>query len=110
MTSSVTFRTFIIGQGTLPIQCAELLSQKGHVVCGIITSDEFLSNWAKERRIPTIKPTENLIEFFGEAPFDFLFSIVNEHRSDLLLCATCIKSFEIDSSERHLRSIPLGPL
>ncbi|MGK7878447.1 MAG: amino acid adenylation domain-containing protein [Xenococcaceae cyanobacterium] len=71
------FSCFLIGEGTLPIQCVELLLEQGHQIFGIISFDEEISNWAKEKGIPYIQPTDNLREFLSQKSFDYLFSIVN---------------------------------
>lgn len=68
---------FIIGEGTLPIQCAKLLLNRGYTLYGIISFDTSISDWAKNKGIPHIQPTDNLIKFLSQQPFDYLFSIVN---------------------------------
>jgi hypothetical protein len=37
----------IVGEGTLPIQCAELLLRVGHEIYGIISPDPSLLKWAR---------------------------------------------------------------
>lgn len=59
---------FVIGEGTLPIQCAELLLNRGCTLYGIISSHTSISNWAKDKGIPYIKPTDNLIKFLSQKP------------------------------------------
>ena len=71
------FSCFIIGEGTLPIQCAELLLERGHEIFGVISSDASISSWAKGKDIPHIQQTDNLVAFLSQQPFDYLFSIVN---------------------------------
>jgi amino acid adenylation domain-containing protein len=71
------FSCFIIGEGTLPIQCAELLLERGHEILGVISSDASISSWAKRKDIPHILQTDNLVAFLSQQPFDYLFSIVN---------------------------------
>ena len=71
------FSCFVIGEGTLPIQCAELLLERGHKIFGVISSDALISSWAKRKDIPHIQQTDNLIAFLSQQPFDYLFSIVN---------------------------------
>ena len=71
------FSCFIIGEGTLPIQCAEVLLHRGHKICGIISSDPSIKRWAQEKQTPYIEPTANLTAFLSQQPFDYLFSIVN---------------------------------
>ena len=71
------FSCFVVGEGTLPIQCAELLLERGHQVFGAISPDAAVREWAKGKGIPDIQPTDNLVEVLRQQPFDYLFSIVN---------------------------------
>ena len=71
------FSCFIIGEGTLPIQCAQILINRGHGIYGIITGDNSVRSWAEANKIPHIQPTDNIREFLSQQPFDYLFSIVN---------------------------------
>ncbi|MDP8965656.1 MAG: amino acid adenylation domain-containing protein, partial [Cyanobacteriota bacterium] len=71
------FSCFLIGERTLLIQCAELLLERGHQIFGVISPDVSISSWAKGKDIPYIQPTDNLIAFLRQQPFDYLFSIVN---------------------------------
>ena len=61
----------------MPIQCAEILLQRGHKVCGIITPDDSCVCWAQEHNIPHADMKQDLVAFLGSQPFDYLFSIVN---------------------------------
>jgi len=80
------FSCVIIGSGTLPILCAEILLSSGHEICSIISSDAEVKRWTKERKIPHVEASANLAELLSRQPFDYLFSIVNEHilREDVL--------------------------
>lgn len=71
------FTCFLIGEGTLPIQCAELLLKQGHQIKGVISSDVSVSRFCKDKEIPSIQPTDNLVEVLSQQPFDYLFSIVS---------------------------------
>ncbi|MEG4088746.1 AMP-binding protein, partial [Microcoleus sp. Pol12B4] len=71
------FSCFLIGEGSLLIHCAELLLERGHQIFGIISLDVSISSWAKAKEIPHIQPTDNLIAFLRQQPFDYLFNIVN---------------------------------
>jgi amino acid adenylation domain-containing protein len=74
------FTCFIIGEGTLSIQCAEILRQREHEIYGFISPDPLVKQWATERGIPFLEPTEQtLLPFFSRQPFDYLFSIVNPY-------------------------------
>jgi methionyl-tRNA formyltransferase len=66
-----------MGEGTLPIQCAELLLEQGHQILGIISHDGSIGDWAKEKGISHISPKDDLLAFFSQQSFDYLFSIVN---------------------------------
>lgn len=69
---------FIIGEGTLPIQCAEIILQREHHLCGLISPDTAIKEWAAAKNIPYLAPTRaNLASFLGQQPFDYLFSVVN---------------------------------
>jgi amino acid adenylation domain-containing protein len=73
-----TFSCFIIGEGTLPIQCAEILLDREHTIYGMISSDVAVHDWARERGIPHIDPkNKDIVTFLSRHPFDYLFSIVN---------------------------------
>jgi amino acid adenylation domain-containing protein len=73
------FSCVIVGEGTLPIQCAELLLRRGHEICGAISPDPSFMKWAIERRIPSADPatTPSLVSFLKHRSFDYLFCIVN---------------------------------
>ena len=71
------FSCFIIGEGTLPIQCAEVLLDRGHKICGIISPDATVNHWAEGKSIPYADPIDDLIAFLRRHPFDYLLSIVN---------------------------------
>jgi methionyl-tRNA formyltransferase len=66
-----------MGEGTLPIQCAELLLEWGHQILGIVSPDKSISDWAKEKGISHISPKDDLLAFLSQQSFDYLFSIVN---------------------------------
>lgn len=73
------FKSIIVGSGTLPLQCAEILLGRGHDICGIISNDAPFVRWAEERAIPHVSAKQNIVKFLSEYQFDYLFSIVNEH-------------------------------
>ncbi|MGB7208328.1 MAG: amino acid adenylation domain-containing protein [Pyrinomonadaceae bacterium] len=83
--STNRFSCIIIGSGTLPIRCAEILLRGGHEICAIVSADPQLRKWAKDKKIVSLVPGSNLAEQIDK-PFDYLFSIVNEHilREDIL--------------------------
>src|SRR6266571_6800820 len=80
MDTSNKFSCFILGEGTLPIQCAEILLDHEHTIYGIISSDVAVHDWARERELPHIDPkNQNIVTFLSQHPFGYLFSIVNTY-------------------------------
>jgi len=78
--TSNKFSCFIIGEGILPIRCAEILLDRQHMIYGIISSDVAVHDWAREREIAHIDPdNEDIVTFLSRHPFNYLFSIVNSY-------------------------------
>jgi len=71
------FNCFIVGEGTLLVQCAEIILQAGHEVNGIISANPAITTWAGQHDISVINPKDNLAEILSQQPFDYLFSIAN---------------------------------
>lgn len=80
------FNCVIVGGGSLPIRCAEILLSKNQEICAIVSSDADVKSWALEKKIAYLTPGANLSAQLSEHDFDYLFSIVNEHilREDVL--------------------------
>ncbi|NOT47998.1 MAG: amino acid adenylation domain-containing protein [Acidobacteria bacterium] len=72
------FSCLIVGGGTLPIRCSEILLLSGHEICAVVSGDARFREWANEKKIVSLIP-ENDLAGQIEKPFDYLFSIVNEH-------------------------------
>ncbi len=79
MSNAYRFSCFVIGEGTLPIQCAEIILQRGHLIHGIISPEDALRKWALAKNIRAIDPLHDpqLLSYITAQPFDYLFSIVN---------------------------------
>jgi folate-dependent phosphoribosylglycinamide formyltransferase PurN len=88
MQSRNQFSCFIIGEGTLPIQCGEILLNGGHEICGIISPDEVVNRWAHGKKISHADTSDDLIKLLRQRPFDYLFSIVNVINYQALLQAS----------------------
>jgi amino acid adenylation domain-containing protein len=88
MQSRNQFSCFIIGEGTLPIQCGEILLNGEHEICGIISPDEVVNRWAQGKNISHADASDDLIKFLRKRPFDYLFSIVNVTNYQALLQAS----------------------
>ncbi len=79
------FRCFIIGEGSLPIQCIDVLLAREHRILGVISKDSDVLLKAQEQQLPIYDPIHDnkadfaskLITFLQKQPFDYLFSIVN---------------------------------
>jgi natural product biosynthesis luciferase-like monooxygenase protein len=71
------FSCFMMGSESLLIQCAEILLQRHHRICGVISSNELINNWAKKEYIPLIEPANRLADRLSQTPFDYFFSIAN---------------------------------
>ena len=74
------FSCAIIGQGKLTINCADLLLAAGNSICGIVTASAEVRDWAKQKNIPSITPSDNQTDFLTQFDFDFLFSIINPNK------------------------------
>ncbi|HSE23485.1 MAG TPA: amino acid adenylation domain-containing protein, partial [Pyrinomonadaceae bacterium] len=78
MHSLIRFSSVIIGAGTLPLACAEILLTRGHEISRIISSDPHVMRWAIERGIPHFRSVAHVYNILVQQPFDYLFSIANE--------------------------------
>lgn len=72
-----TISCYLLGEGTLLIQCAEVLLGGGHAIHGVISSEPAVVRWASGKGIPRIAASEDQVAFLGRQPFDYLFSIIN---------------------------------
>ncbi|GAC1433599.1 MAG: amino acid adenylation domain-containing protein [Ktedonobacteraceae bacterium] len=78
MDTTQKFSCFLIGEGSLLIQCAEVLVNSGHIIYGLISSDPKVHRWAQEWDISHFDPeTGDIVAFLSHQSFDYLFSIVN---------------------------------
>lgn len=67
----------IVGEGTLPILCCQILLERGHRVVALVSPDRDVRDWALTQQIPHgIDPSE-LPGLRQGAPMDCLFSAVN---------------------------------
>src|SRR5437879_2397855 len=71
------FSCFLIGDGSLTIQCANILRKEGQDIRGIITSNPEVESWARANALPHVDCSANLLSVLEEHPFVYLFSIVN---------------------------------
>ncbi|HMP43416.1 MAG TPA: formyltransferase family protein, partial [Roseiflexaceae bacterium] len=74
---NTVFSCVLLGEGTLPARCSEILQQRGHTVAAVISPDDTLRRHAAGRGIAPYHPPADLAELLGGLAFDLLFSIVN---------------------------------
>ena len=70
---------FVIGGTDVAVRCGGILLKHGYSIRGVITAEASLQNWAKKHRIPHRKFDAGVLDFMGNEPFDYLFSIFNVH-------------------------------
>ena len=75
--STMTTSCFIIGDGSLVVQCAQTLIDRDFDIRGIITTEPGVRDWAHAKQIRTTAPDVDILSWIGEQAFDYLFSIVN---------------------------------
>ncbi len=67
----------IVGEGTLPSVCGQLLLDLGHSVRAVVTRDVGLTQWAHAKGIRVVQPSTGFATQLRELSFDYAFSIVN---------------------------------
>lgn len=79
------FSCVVIGDGTLPIRCSEILVENGHTLRCVVSTDNKVRTWAKGQNIQV---HQSVVEFLSglPEPVDYIFSIVNDQilREDIL--------------------------
>lgn len=79
MTETSRISAVIIGGGSLPIRCAEIFIEKGHRLEAVVSSDKDVRDWVRKQDLECLEPGSELAECLASRPFDYLFSINNEH-------------------------------
>ena len=77
MKNTSPFSCIIIGEGSLPIQCGDLLLEKEHDLRAVITTDPATIKWVKSQGIRHCVDLEEAYEVLEKDPVDYLFSISN---------------------------------
>lgn len=73
------YTCFLIGDGTLLIECTTILSEKGFRIKGVISHDSQVRSHCDKAALRSIDLSPDLATVLAEEPFDFLFSIVNSY-------------------------------
>jgi natural product biosynthesis luciferase-like monooxygenase protein len=70
-----SFTCFLIGEGTLIRECAEILRKKGHSILGVVVAEGPQRKWAEQAGLEVIDPASDYETFLSSKAFDYLFSI-----------------------------------
>lgn len=71
------FKSYIITETSLGINCARVLKNRGHKILGIISANYDVIEWCKENDIINFLTVEEFQSINPSKTFDYLFSIVN---------------------------------
>ncbi|HET8707432.1 MAG TPA: hypothetical protein VFM46_14100, partial [Pseudomonadales bacterium] len=77
MDSAKSFSCVLLGGQTLLIQCGDLLLERGHRIDTVVSADDQVEVWAREKKIRFLQPSKTLADELKGHEFDYLFSIVN---------------------------------
>lgn len=67
----------LIGDGSLLVQCAEILKARGHRVQAVVTSSGPVRRWAEVEEIPAVSLQSDYASSLADISYDWLFSIAN---------------------------------
>ena len=70
-------RCVFVGDGTLLIQCAEVMLARGFVVAGVASDEDAIVRWCAEHAIPRVSSADDLAAFLKGSECDYMFSVVN---------------------------------
>lgn len=77
MSAAKTISTFLMGDGSLLIRCGDVLRERGHEICAVVTASEQCASWARQCNIPIFSPREDLEARVDHLAYDWFFSIGN---------------------------------
>jgi amino acid adenylation domain-containing protein len=77
MQAQSLFNCYLIGEGNLLIECAEILLQHQHEIRGIVSPDRAVERWANSHDIVFLKTLQELLSLLETTKCDYLFSVVN---------------------------------
>jgi methionyl-tRNA formyltransferase len=75
--TSAPLRFVLVGEGTLPIACGELLLERGHEIVALASPDSHVVHWGRRNGIRRSGAPALLESLAGHVLFDYLLSIVN---------------------------------
>ena len=68
---------FLIGDRKLLVKCGEVLLEKNARICGVVTSDPVVIEWAGQLNLAVFSNLNSAVAELKAEPFDYLFSIGN---------------------------------
>ncbi len=71
------FSSIVIGNGSLLIQCSEILLSRGHTIKAVVTDSAEIADWATGKSLTVIAGGDGLAQRLAGIPFDWLLSIAN---------------------------------
>jgi natural product biosynthesis luciferase-like monooxygenase protein len=70
-----SFTCFLIGDGTLLRECADILRKKGHRILAVVVPEGPQRKWVEQAGLEVIDPASDYGTILGARAFDYLFSI-----------------------------------
>lgn len=71
------FSCVLVGKGSLLIPCAQQLLKDGHYLCGVVSPEKRVQDWAAGHSIAYFSTVAALAETVENASFDYLFGVIN---------------------------------
>lgn len=71
------FSCVIIGNTSLPVQCAEILHRAGHTIQAIVSDNPDFQQWAHKHQVSAYHLKDDWPVRLAQNSFDYLFSIIN---------------------------------
>ena len=77
MSEKRKYTAYVIGTGSLLIQCSEVLLGDGNEILGVVSGDPGIGRWAQGKGLPTLAFDFELGNVLRQRPADYIFSIAN---------------------------------
>ncbi|UCG11947.1 MAG: amino acid adenylation domain-containing protein [Deltaproteobacteria bacterium] len=77
MSKSRKLSCYLMGHQSRLIQCGELLLEKGHQICGVISDVPSIQEWVTGNDLRLIVPDKDIVSLLKDQAFDVFFSIDN---------------------------------
>ena len=70
------FRSCLVGDAPLTIQCGEKLLGEGFSLAAVVSTDAQVTAWAAKEKLATFETCEQAMTSLGEGAVDYLFSVI----------------------------------